>query len=72
MGIEGNEMADQLAKAGAEQPVVRDRDYLRDADDLHRRLGTSIITPTITVEWEDEDWLTEEELKQLEASQNFD
>jgi ribonuclease HI len=77
-GQEGNEMADKLANQGAALPVAQDRDFEKLAKENEKKLkenkGAKVKTideVTWDVEIETADLLTEEELKEMERTQEF-
>ncbi|GAA5995237.1 hypothetical protein JCM5350_002793 [Sporobolomyces pararoseus] len=75
-GQEGNEMADKLANQGAALPEAEDRDFEKLAKDNEKKLketkGTKVKTlDEVTWDVEIADLLTEEELKEMERTQEF-
>lgn len=75
-GQEGNEMADKLANEGAALPKAVARDFERLAianeERLQRSKGAQIKTiDQVTWDVETADLLTDEELKEMERTQEF-
>lgn len=86
-GIRGNERADQLAKEGALKPAVVEREYERDtrsnerrklerdrAARLHEQEGVAPqkMVLSFQIEYDESDFLTAAELRQMEVDQAFD
>jgi ribonuclease HI len=72
-GIEGNEAADRLAKAGAIKGAIQERNYFEDTqrnEALLTRSGRSTVERFV-VEISESDLLTYEELRMMELSQDF-
>lgn len=76
-GIEGNEMADTLAKNGASLPAIKEFDYAGKTKEVKARLakkGLPKVTESIQFEVDigEDDLLTDEELREMGENQSFD
>ncbi|GAA6027007.1 hypothetical protein JCM8097_006034 [Rhodosporidiobolus ruineniae] len=77
VGIEGNEQADRFANNGAMMPEVEDRDFAADTKANERKLKerrgakASVEDVQWDVELEEGDLLDEDELRELERTQDF-
>lgn len=78
VGIEGNEQADRFANNGAMMPEIDDRDFAQAARDNERKLAARKKAPVKSVdevEWlvelDESVLLTDEEMREMSETQNF-
>lgn len=73
VGIRGNEMADQLANEGAMKPLAPERNFAADTqknEELLEKRGLNKVK--VLYEVLVDDLPTEEEMREMEDSQEFD